>query len=246
MENPPNEIPRAFSLIPWIVFGIVLISGVALLLPPLFTSSRVSTEHHSWTALKTLSTAEADFRANDRDWNHVTDFWTGDVKGLYTMTSAAVPGAGNTTVDPPIKLIHLALASSDVDPATIEAGGENLPIDKFAVPAAYRGYWHAALISDFSSPTDTTYKLDTGGKPGMGSCHHPTKFGFLAIPDSTSSGPYAYILNQDGVLYRGSEIRPSGRARLNRSVPPGLDGISADFTSWPDAQTLKMWWGKLD
>ena len=34
--------------------------------------------------------AEVDFRGNDRDWNHVNDFWTSNVAGLYTMTSAQV------------------------------------------------------------------------------------------------------------------------------------------------------------
>jgi hypothetical protein len=35
--------------------------------------------------------AESDFRANDRDWNHVNDFWTTSMKDLYTMTSVPDP-----------------------------------------------------------------------------------------------------------------------------------------------------------
>jgi hypothetical protein len=35
--------------------------------------------------LKRLSAAEADFRGCDRGGNHVADFWTADVKGLYQM-----------------------------------------------------------------------------------------------------------------------------------------------------------------
>ena len=44
-----------------------------------------------------------DFRANDRDWCHVDDFWTVNV-GLY-----------NPSVDPDasIKLIELSVASAD-------------------------------------------------------------------------------------------------------------------------------------
>lgn len=38
---------------------------------------------------KTSSPAEADFRTNDRDWNHINDFW-GGVSSLYTMTSVSV------------------------------------------------------------------------------------------------------------------------------------------------------------
>lgn len=40
-------------------------------------------------SLKTLTAAEADFRANDRDWCHVNDFWTSNPSGLYTMASAS-------------------------------------------------------------------------------------------------------------------------------------------------------------
>jgi RNA polymerase sigma factor (sigma-70 family) len=40
-------------------------------------------EREASANLKMLSTAEADFRANDRDENKIHDFWTGDVSGLY-------------------------------------------------------------------------------------------------------------------------------------------------------------------
>src|SRR5688572_6757800 len=75
----------------------------------LFVSGqRSDNERNASTTLKTLSSAEADFRANDRDWNHVNDFWTGDVKSLYTLTSAAVRGAAlKNAKDPPVRLIEL-------------------------------------------------------------------------------------------------------------------------------------------
>jgi hypothetical protein len=56
--------------------------------------------------LRTLSSADSDFRANDRDWNHVNDFWTANVSGLYAMTSAAERSEA-------LKQIELSLASSD-------------------------------------------------------------------------------------------------------------------------------------
>ena len=33
------------------------------------------------TSLKTIASAQADFRANDRDWNHVNDYWRDDIVG---------------------------------------------------------------------------------------------------------------------------------------------------------------------
>jgi hypothetical protein len=52
--------------------------------------------------------AEADARANDRDWCHVNDFWTVNV-GLYSVTGAVVVD----TDDPAIKLIELSVAAAD-------------------------------------------------------------------------------------------------------------------------------------
>jgi hypothetical protein len=46
--------------------------------------------------LKMFSTAEADFRANDRDWNHINDFWTGG--RVRPLSSEA--RRGSTAADP--------------------------------------------------------------------------------------------------------------------------------------------------
>ena len=32
---------------------------------------------------------EVDFRACDRDWNHVNDFWTPNIEDLYRLSEAA-------------------------------------------------------------------------------------------------------------------------------------------------------------
>ena len=61
-------------------------------------------------SLRTQTEAEADFRANDRDWCNVNDFWTSGV-GLYTMTSSSVSPAESELQT--IKLIELSIASAD-------------------------------------------------------------------------------------------------------------------------------------
>ena len=107
-----------------IIAAVLVVALIAfVVLPPFLTVGYGgSNERNSSTSLKTLASAEADFRANDRDWNHVNDFWTADVRGLYTLTSAAVPGASpNNTSDPAIKLIELSVASAD---AALESGTE--------------------------------------------------------------------------------------------------------------------------
>lgn len=77
--------------------------------------------------MKTIASAQADFRANDRDWNHVNDYWRPDVAGLYALE---VQGHA-------IKLIELSVAAAD-DRAT-------LSMDAFAVKSTKAGFWYRAL-----------------------------------------------------------------------------------------------------
>jgi len=89
---------------------------------------RGSNERSSTTTLKTLSIAQADFRANDRDGDKVSQFWRADVAGLYALA----PGGG-----PAIKLIDLSAAAADDRPRT--------DIQKYAVKSAKAGYWYRAI-----------------------------------------------------------------------------------------------------
>src|SRR6187455_327077 len=76
---------RGFTLIELMIVIAIIAIIAAIAIPGLLSSQRASNERNASTSLKTLSSAEADFRSNDRDWNHVNDFWTANVAGLYTM-----------------------------------------------------------------------------------------------------------------------------------------------------------------
>jgi hypothetical protein len=228
-----TEPRKGLRLIEWSILGVIVLVICAVAIPGLMSSRRASNERNASTSLKTLSSAEADFRANDRDWNHVNDFWTGDVKGLYTMTSAEVRGAGTSPKDPPIRLIELSVASADVDDRLIAAGGENLPLSTFAVPSAKAGYWYAAMLLDLTlkDAEEATYKLDTGGTPAMGKCHNTSKFGFVAVPDSAWAGSYVFLVNENNTIFR----QPlTGKPREGSKTPPGLDAVPREYLNWPD------------
>lgn len=225
-----------------IVIGIILVIA-AIAVPGLLSSERASNERNASTALKTLTSAEADYRANDRDWNHVNDFWTADVKGLYTMTSAEYPGAGKDPKDVPIKLIDLDVATADADPAVAPAGGENLPLTQFGPHTMRKGYWYVALIADntLTGTAEATYRMDTGGTPAMGKVHNTSKFGFMAFPDSWSKGKYYFQVNENNTIFRQEKS-----VRLGEAVPPGLKGIDPECLYWPDDSKLKSYWSRLD
>ena len=79
------------------------------------------------SSLKTIASAQADFRANDRDGNHENDYWRPDIAGLY-----AVEVEGQA-----IRLIELSVAAADDRAAT--------SIERFALKSPKAAFWYRAL-----------------------------------------------------------------------------------------------------
>lgn len=77
--------------------------------------------------LRTIASAQADFRANDRDGNGLNDFWRGDIAGLYTLKKGGQE----------IRLIELSVALADDRPL--------VPLDPWGTPAAKAGFRIRAL-----------------------------------------------------------------------------------------------------
>ena len=202
----------------------ILAAFFSMTLVLLFSTGRGSSERYSSGSLKTLTSAEADFRANDRDWNRVNDFWVGDVAGLYCLLPKEPANS------PMIKLIELSMAAADGDP--LKASYPPIPTD----PGHKAGTWYQALESDRSTTPPTPYWVD----------HQPyntSKFGFIAYPDDFIAGQkYAFMVNEDNTVFRrrlNDDIKASDR------IPPGrmkLDG----FRDWPSDDELKAHWSKLD
>jgi hypothetical protein len=104
---------------------------VVLIVPGLQSSNRASNERNASINLKVITSAEADFRSNDRDKNGVNDFWTGDVSGLYSLDVG----------DGPLKLIPREVAEADAAPLK--------PLVPSPVP--FKGYLFRALEADFGA-----------------------------------------------------------------------------------------------
>lgn len=102
--------------------------------------------------LKTLATAQADFRANDRDGNGVQDFWHGDIAGLYALEHPE--GC-------PIKLVDISLAAADARPVT--------DIHLLIQPGPKAGYHFVAL-----RPPD---EADWWDPDRFGACSYPADYG---------------------------------------------------------------------
>src|SRR4029078_3555667 len=87
------------------------------------------------TMLKQLSSAQAEFRSNDRDLDGRKQFWRADVAGLYALA----PGGG-----PAIQLIQKSLALADHRPPYHHA--DQNP------HRAVRGYWYGAVRHSDEDP----------------------------------------------------------------------------------------------
>jgi hypothetical protein len=101
---------------------------------------RGSTERNASTCLKTITSAQADFRANDRDGDGLHQFWRGDIAGLYTLKPRGHPEEAS------IKLIELSVASAD-DRAVTD-------ISPYAVKSAKAGYWFRAILHEDEATPD--------------------------------------------------------------------------------------------
>jgi hypothetical protein len=139
-------------------------------LGPLVASVRLSGDaseggQSAVLSLKTLASAEADFRGNDRDNNKIQDFWTGDVAGLYALR------AGGEM----LKLIEMSVAGADAAPLNDGAALEGV-VER----AAKSGYLFRAMTHDGSSTPPDPYN--------KGANRHPSKFGFCAYPEEYGAG----------------------------------------------------------
>ena len=173
--------------------------------------------------LKTIATAQADFRSNDRDGNKISDFWTADVAGLYCMTSSRVKGND----DPPMKLIELSTAAADAAPLKAGvAGGEYAGIDRFTSRQPRDGYLFRVLKSDLH--VGQLYAVDTGGFPAMGAVHNNSRFGVCAYPEEYGIGGFrTYIINEGNTIFwKDTGGRPA--------------------TDWPRDPDLKAEWNRED
>ena len=225
---------KGFTLIELMIVIAIIAIIAAIAIPGLLSSQRASNERNASTSLKTIASAQADLRANDRDGNRVNDFWTADVAALFTIAPVA---------DQPIKLIELSIAGADCNPVgAVAIGAVGVgAVTAYTVRSAKAGYWYQSLVVDASTEPDTTYNSTTGGTPDYGATQNTSMFGVSCLPDTLSAGKFGFVLNEGNTVYRvplSTQPKAAGvpAARINTY---GLD-------TFPNDTVLKASWNKLD
>ncbi len=236
-----------FTLIELMIVIAIIAIIAAIAIPGLLASQRASNERSASSSLKTVATAEADFRANDRDSNKIQDFYTDDLSGLYGL----LPVASTE----PVKLIELSVAGADFTPQGAGASGATginvLAVTVYAINAPKAGYWFRAMTTDEDG---SAYQQNTGGVADTAGAaltsvwFNTSKFGFMAFPDSFSSGRHGFFLNENNTIFKRPANGPCKPASTTGALAVGSTGLvgSQVAETWPEDSVLRTQYSKID
>lgn len=243
--TPEERTKTPFGILDFLALLAIVAVIIILAIPGLVHSRRAYNERGPSASLKTLATAEIDFRANDRDNNRINDFWTGDVAGLYALISyyydeqKAAMVAGSM-----IKLIDGSIACADAFSQSGEAIYKSADGRSFQYGVKYEalpqrgskaGYWFYALDADNSSGILEDYQTVSDGIADA-AVHNVQRFGFGTFPDTYGVGRSIYMINESAIVIRAA--LPATYARPNPAqIPPRAR--PAGYENWPSDTDIK-------
>jgi len=233
------------SVIAAVVVALMIFAVIAaIVIPGILMGGRASTERNASASLKTLITAQADFRSNDRDNDGAGNYWVRDVYGLFALC----PSEDGTTVGKPsvgnmIKLIEPSIAAADG--GGLGAGPGCVAVADAVGSMSLKASYAFMVFELFEvSPGKAERYAVEGNIPAMGKSYNPGKYGFMTAPEKLSGGRMFFIVNEDNTIWRMAV--PSGYAgkyspgRLTLSGAP--IGPAAPFPLSPAGEG----WAKLD
>jgi hypothetical protein len=190
----PHERSYAFLVIPTLLIGLASAGTLLWWLPRRRLELIWENERNASIALRVLVSAEEDFKVNDRDWNHIQDFWTGDIAGLYYITTGGQE----------IHLIPRELAEADAAPLR--------PLVPTPVP--YHGYLFVAMDWDDTGDKPEALKQNTDGSGALRHLKKAAWCAYPSVPGETGKRTYFYAMGMDGeccLLGTDNEGRPVRR-----------------------------------
>jgi prepilin-type N-terminal cleavage/methylation domain-containing protein len=194
---------KGFTLIELMIVIAIIAIIAAIAIPGLLAAQRSSNERNASASLKTLATAEADFRSNDRDNDRAQNFWTGNVYGLFALCPSTNGSAVPTTLtaDLMIKLVEPSLASADGNVAATVTGQVVVTASVGSLsPKA--SYVYRSFATYAVGTGQGNYGV-TGGITGWGTNFNFGKYAFMAFPTSYGAGRQIFIMDETITIFRG-------------------------------------------
>lgn len=176
------------------LLGLLFFAGPRILI----SHSGGSHERNASASLKTLATAEADFRANDRDGNGRNDYWRSDVAGLFTL----IPKGG--TDRDAIRLIEVSITAADDRPSAMsrstsaEAPRPDTDTGRSGMPT--KRFWTPVALLSAPSPLFTIRRK---GAAGPSSSTRATR---SSRPTSTMAGASKPFRTMKNCAYTGAGL----------------------------------------
>ncbi len=209
--------PPQWTLVSLLVVVIVMALLVCLAMPATRRAKREENERGASAMMKTLATAEADFRSNDRDNDRAQNFWVYDVSGLYTLCPST-NGMSVPTAEPGrmLALIDRRLAAADVTDIVRDAPGTVPAAKAFGAWTPLGGYLYRAFAmhepgapAGFGGDGGDVHPAGTvlryarpGGIEAWGDGWNFGKFGFAALPGRSDVGSQVFIMDESITIFR--------------------------------------------
>lgn len=184
-----TDAPKPRRMRGCVIAGVVflLLCVATIFITDILGSSRATAARNASTSLKTITSAEADFRSNDRDENLVNDYWVGDVSRLFFMETRKVPmkliewsvacadGAPKETLEysaPKAGYRYMAMKTDESGAPYDQGGGRNTSKfafcaypDEYKPPAWYRKDVDVTTFTFIVNEDLTMWRKDTGAQP---------------------------------------------------------------------------------
>lgn len=191
-----------FNLGGLLILLAVAAAAASMGLPSLVAAQRTNNERNASASLRSLATAQRDFRENDRDGNGVVDYWTADIAGLSIVRPIEEDGSPSPQA---LRLILPSLAGADGDFAfacseyTARMERAQRPFCGFQSNQGY--FFRAARTDGIGHPP---LRDDTDDLPQFGAVHNRDRFAMMTYPASATTGRVFFIVDQDLTEYKGN------------------------------------------
>ncbi len=214
-----------FTLIELMIVIAIIAVIAAIAIPGLLAAQRSANEQAAAASTKSIATAQADFRSNDRNNDRAQNFWTGDVYGLFALcpstNGANVPAGADLAPERMIKLIEPALAECDGNVTGLVPG--EVPVAAAVGSLSPKSSYVIRAFATFATGAGSSPYGANGGIGAWGANYNFGKYAVMSFPVSYGAGHKIFIMDETLTMFRGD---PGNAYTMNYS------GGATSTSSW--------------